>query len=594
MTSVRSAPMRLIRGGGAAAWLLLFLGVLGGAPLWAAEPMALPILRVETGMHTSLIRRIATDSRGELLASVADDKTLRIWSLPSGRLLNVLRPPINEGTEGKLYAVALSPGGTVAAVAGLTGWDWDRRIAIYLFEVKKGTLARRITDLPNVVNHLAFSRDGKLIAAVMAKGKGLAVYRTLDGQLQFSDASYGDQSYWVAFGPHNEIVTTSYDGFVRLYDANFKLRAKRKPLEGGSPFGLAISPDGGRIAVGYKGRNEVTVLKNGTLETLYEPDTSGVTGKLQTVAWSEDGRRLFAAGLFAREEFKMARVWEGAGAPGAAFTDLPLARDTVMQLLTIPGGGMAYASADPVLGMVNDKLLRVFHHARPIASFRGLGKGLRVSRDGSKVEFSYSGSEKSGGKARFSVRTLELDLRNAAPSGEEPLEPPLESSTELILTPGREGSAPQINGKPFQVKDLDAVQAAAIAPDRSGVALGTTFSVRYFDKEGRPMWQISAPGEVWAVNISGDGRFVVAAYGDGTLRWYGRADGREVLSFFPHNDRERWILWTPNGYYAASSGGDNLIGWHRNQGKQAAAEFYPAHGFKENYERPDLIKGIFQ
>ena len=28
------------------------------------------------------------------------------------------------------------------------------------------------------------------------------------------------------------------------------------------------------------------------------------------------------------------------------------------------------------------------------------------------------------------------------------------------------------------------------------------------------------PGAVWAVNVSGDGRLVVAAYGDGTIRWH--------------------------------------------------------------------------
>ncbi len=40
-------------------------------------------------------------------------------------------------------------------------------------------------------------------------------------------------------------------------------------------------------------------------------------------------------------------------------------------------------------------------------------------------------------------------------------------------------------------------------------------------------------GVVWAVNLSADGRFVVAGYGDGTIRWHRFRDGREVLALFP-------------------------------------------------------------
>src|SRR5438132_132473 len=83
-----------------AAFLLLGLVSLQAR---AGEPPAAPILRIETGRHTAAIRRIAVDRAGRLLVTASDDKTLRLWELPSGRLLKVLRPPIGEGNEGKLY-----------------------------------------------------------------------------------------------------------------------------------------------------------------------------------------------------------------------------------------------------------------------------------------------------------------------------------------------------------------------------------------------------------------------------------------------------------------------------------------------------------
>src|SRR4051794_15485704 len=51
-----------------------------------ACPSQEPILRIETGMHTTLVRRFAVDANCRIGATGADDKTLRLWSLPDGKL----------------------------------------------------------------------------------------------------------------------------------------------------------------------------------------------------------------------------------------------------------------------------------------------------------------------------------------------------------------------------------------------------------------------------------------------------------------------------------------------------------------------------
>lgn len=66
-----------------------------------------PLLRLETGMHTAAIRHIATDRDGRWLATASEDKAVRIWDAATGRLVQVLRPPIGEHQEGRLFAVAL-------------------------------------------------------------------------------------------------------------------------------------------------------------------------------------------------------------------------------------------------------------------------------------------------------------------------------------------------------------------------------------------------------------------------------------------------------------------------------------------------------
>lgn len=107
-------------------------------PAFAAEPTNTPILRLETGMHTAIINRLATDAQGRWLVTASDDKTARVWEIESGRLLSVLRPPLGEGHEGKLYAVALSPDGATVAVAGWSGYEWDKTPSIYLLDRASG------------------------------------------------------------------------------------------------------------------------------------------------------------------------------------------------------------------------------------------------------------------------------------------------------------------------------------------------------------------------------------------------------------------------------------------------------------------------
>ena len=62
----------------------------------------------------------------------------------------------------------------------------------------------------------------------------------------------------------------------------------------------------------------------------------------------------------------------------------------------------------------------------------------------------------------------------------------------------------------------------------------------------------------------------LAAVGDGTIRWFRASDGKPLLSLFVQTMDNRWILWTPKGYYAASAGGENLIGWNVNRGETVA------------------------
>ena len=125
--------------------------------------------------------------------------------------------------------------------------------------------------------------------------------------------------------------------------------------------------------------------------------------------------------------------------------------------------------------------------------------------------------------------------------------------------------------------------------------LGTDWSLRLFDRNGHEVWPARpVPGVAWHVNVTADGRLIVAAFGDGTIRWFRVSDGEPVLALFIHPDGSRWIAWTPQGYYDASLGADDLIGWHVNHGYDRAPDFYPVSQFRDRFYRPDVIQRVLK
>ena len=112
--------------------------------------------------------------------------------------------------------------------------------------------------------------------------------------------------------------------------------------------------------------------------------------------------------------------------------------------------------------------------------------------------------------------------------------------------------SPTLDGKPIKLEQYERSRSLAVHPDGDRFVLGADWSLRAFDAKGQQLWQRTAPGTVWAVNITGDGRLVVAAYGDGTIRWHRMDDGRELLALFVLADKQNWVAWTPEGFYGAT------------------------------------------
>jgi len=412
----------------------------------------------------------------------------------------------------------------------------------------------------------------------------MRLYRTQDYTQVASDKEYGDCGIRADFDATGRLVTTSWDGFIRLYDRDWRLQAKRKALGGTRPIAAAFSPDGTRIAVGFEDSARVDVLSGQDLSPLYAPDITGVgNGTLHSVCWSADGQWLYAGGNYSVQSTNLIRRW-AEGGKGAA-SNLLAAQNSITHIVPLTAGGVVFGAFEPSFGVLDATGKRRLFQGLTGADFRDNWQGFRIAYDSATVQFSYERAGKS--PARFALHDRVLVLQ---PTEDPVLTLPVTSASGLHITGWKENETPALNGKPLKLWPYERARSVAIAPDHQRFILAANWSLRLFDRQGVEQWRKPVPGYSRTVNIAGNGQVAVATFNDGTLRWYRLRDGKELLAFFPHNDRKRWVLWTPTSYYDASPGAEDLIGWYVNRGRDAAADLFPAARFRSTFFRPDVLE----
>lgn len=429
-------------------WLLSVLGLSGCVELTAPQPglpqqeiaspqqntastPTTPYLRIETGMHTATIARIGVDAKERYLVTASHDKTARIWDLASGRLLQVLHPPMGEGDEGKLYAVAISPDGETVAVGGWTApqtaLNKSGLFNIYLFDRGSGQLQRRITNLPNVIFHLAYSPDGRYLAASLFGDNGIRIYRISDLAEVRQDKSYGSDSYWVEFEPQGRLVSTSLDSYIRLYATDFKLLTKQQIAGGKQPYFARFSPASDKIVVGFADTTAVNVLSGQDLSLLYAPDTQGINnGNLASVAWSQDGQSLYAGGRYFDGSGNCPILkWPQAGR--GSFTTWPASTNTIMDIRSLANNRLVFGGGGPTFGLLDATGRKLWTQAPNIVDHRNSRDKFRFSLDGGRIQFSFNTLSPKGD---WNERLAQFDLNTqlfsvpSINSGKTTLSPP--------------------------------------------------------------------------------------------------------------------------------------------------------------------------
>lgn len=566
------------------AWCIAGLGC--GDACSAGAPSAVPQFRVDAAMHTAAIGQIRADAPRNRVVTLSSDRTVRIWQLPSLRLIRVLRLPQEGSVEGLPVGLAISPDGRTVAVGGWTGKTWEQTTSIYLYDSVTGQMTRRVGGFKELISALDWSPDGRFLAVGQAGAQGVQVLDTASWKAVARDTEYQDSVSFLHYSAQGMLAASAADGSVRLYDAAHALVARQSVGVSKLLGGVRFSPDGKLLALGVIDKPMAIVLKVPSLDLVALRQVTDTQQKgLCCIAWSRDGSALFLNGEHGGGgPTPLYRF--GGGGLGTAQT-LPVGNQRFSNMLPLPDGTLLFATSAPSLALLdaNGSVLRDV--GTVIADTRESAPALLLSADAQTLSMPTS---RAGNRAlAFSVPMLEQPPIDAR------LLPPRAAGGRYVtegFAPATD--APRVNGKPLEIHGGDRVTAHAMAHDGSALFVGTTWHLIKLDRSALAAWRQNFSSEVRGVNASADGALVVVTLADGTARWLRQSDGSEVLALFAHNNGRDWVLWRPDGYYASSEEGDQYVGWHVNRGLDREPDFYRAVQFERVFYRPDLLRGALE
>jgi WD40 repeat protein len=553
-------------------------------------------LVIDNQGHSGLVHGLSFLNGGNQLLSVSSDKTVRIWDVAAGSLKKTYRFEQEEGANGKIYAAALSSNERFLFLGGFFGNAGDNGLEIgeiRILDLQEEKLLTSLKAHENIVTDLVCSPDGEWLIS-SAADKTIRIWK-ISGLIQ---------------GIKPEVVAV-IDGIENQINT------------------ITINPSSNLIAAGDEKGYVRTWDMNGTAS----PSKMLVhSDEVRAVQFNQDGSFLYSAG----DDGQIIK-WTGAGKFTGIMAELP-GRINVLSLSSNGENLIAMGRVGVVYDLNSDIAISQFNYhtnavsaitSAPFGSFDGISGNYLASSGGNDKNILIWDANSGNlvrnlagqGRSVFGVGINEdkgtIALGQSNPNGTlDDIE--LEKSFNLIdLLLGQEIENPsdfhrntKANGAQFITKEsantisyggntlstneeMDGtIRCFSFVTDGQAVVIGSTFSLNKYTTSGELLGVFRGHlGEIWTVAEYEREGLLITGSSDQTIKIWNNITGENLVNLFIAADNE-WVIWTPQGFYEASAGGEKYIGWHINKGRKNLAEFHDVSAFRDYYHRRDVIENI--
>jgi WD40 repeat protein len=543
--------------------------------------------------HAGLVNGLAFAPDGKRLASASDDKTARVWNVATGLCEQTL-----QGHSEIVQGVAFAPDGNRLATASP-----DRTARVWAVASGKATA---VLQHEQQVEAVAWSPDGNTLAT----GGREHVVRLWDADGKFRRVidKVGDEISWLAFAPDSRrlLLACQERGAVSccLCEAASGQKGKAFTRNGNTVFDGAVSPDGTLAATAGGNDNEVYVWKTADDSVVVRLAGRGRAG--WSAAWGPDGRTVAwgntPTGDLSRLDVPLERAFR---LPDLAFAPPPDA--TFRRAQTSLGGVSLVPHGTNALtvkqGSAAAAEIKLPNEDERIHSFTLLPDD-RAAVGGSFGLYLF---DTRSGKLRGEFQGHSGAIWALAPSPDNRcLLSASHDQTLRIWDASFAGTTPLAGiGVRFEVGDggavvTDVVAGGPAALDRRLQARDRIVALaqgegNFVEVKGKTYAEVArlvrGPQDSTVqlkVLPAGKAELVVYKLVRKSLGQLG--EYQPLVSLFCAGDD--WIAWTPEGYYAASPGGERLMGWHVNNGPAQLAAFHAADHFRASLNRPDVVRRV--
>ncbi|HNY22202.1 MAG TPA: caspase family protein [Treponemataceae bacterium] len=542
---------------------------------------------------------------GLFLAAACNDNTVRVWDVPSGKIVGVLTgcsaPIISvriDNDDSCLYAISKDQSLTKWSLKeGRLNWSVEWPLAV-----------ARLTSI-------AISPDGMKIVTGTSE-KSIVVWNAETGKNMQTLYGPSDTVDRVCFGNDGQyIFSSSEDGTVRRWDINTGAMAPVAVFSSSVLWGLCASPSGDFLAVSSDKEINVFAIPDGRSVARF----SGTTDRFMGMAITPDGKFIcagsrsgrvyewdilharfvhsfdtqrgsFALRALAPDGKEMVGQWPGLGAGFISLADEKISAVGDENMLTLPAAayspdGRYYAFA------YYEKNICVYDRANgaEISRYEGFPSravSLSFSGDGEFLAAGYadgtirvfdrlSGAMKellslvqgSCSRVGFSPDGRYLIFRSASSRGTDLC---IDWRTEEII---------RTNDPAYEN-----ICAYAFSPDSQ--------KILYTDGDAICVWDIAARLTVQrftekceacsVLEYTPDGKFAVSLGYDNTLRVWDAAVGTLVYSVVCSNSGA-WLVYTPDGYWDGSADCLDLVAMVHG------LDAFSVDQFAARNNRPDII-----